>query len=197
MLRFIRDVGGTFKDITERFEGMKDATLRERLDTLNAKEKKVLAAVLIFSVFLVGAASVGLYRDFSDPERGAELSGVFGLIYRTFNPIYVEPPEQFMQSLIHTPFGMNSFPFGEVSVAEFVSRLSKRALKTGQYPEIHGWTRDDNVYTLHVALGEGELEAIFIHLLNESVGGRTLSGFSYRIDGGEEEPGLALMQLLH
>ena len=197
MLRFIRDVWDTLRGIRERFEGMKDATLRERLDTLNEKEKKVYAAATISFVLMMGIAGVSIYRDFSDPERGAELSGISGLIYRVFNTVYIEPPEQFMRSLVHTPFGMNSFPFGEVSVTEFVSRLSKQPLKTGPYPEIRGWANDNNVYTLHVALGDGELEAIFVHLLSENVGGRTLSALSCRVDGGAEEPGLVLMQLIH
>ena len=192
MLRFIRDMWDTLRGIRERFEGMKDATLRERLDTLNAKEKKVYAAGLVLFVLMVGSGGWIGYQNFS-----ADGSGAPAVLYRVFNTVYIEPPEQFMQSLVYTPFGMNSFPFGEVSVTEFVSRLSKQPLKTGQYLEIQGWANDDNVYTLHVALGDGELEAIFVHLLSENVGGRTLSALSCRVDGGAEEPGLVLMQLIH
>ena len=101
-----------------------------------------------------------------------------------------------MKSLVITPVGMNVFPFDRLSVAGFVSRLSQRQLDNGKYPEIQGWTNSDNVYTLHVLLGGKKLEAIFVHLLSERKGSGALSGFSYRVEGGPEVPGLSLMQFV-
>ena len=112
---------------------------------------------------------------------------VLGSVIESFTPEYIEPPEPFMQSIILTPDGINSFPFGQYSVSEFVSRLSKIQRADGQHPEIHGWTDSDNGYTLHVSFGDREAEAIFVR---EGVDkdGRSYSGLSYRMDGEERNP---------
>lgn len=122
--------------------------------------------------------------------------GVLVLGMSGFSLGYVEPPEKFMKSLVITPVGLNAFPFDQLSVADFVSRLSKQQLDNGKYPEIKGWTNSDNVYTLHVLLGGKKLEAIFVHLLSERKGSGALSGLSYRVEGGPELPGLSLMRFV-
>ena len=127
--------------------------------------------------------------------RGVFL-GVFVLSLSGFSLRYVDPPEKFMKSLVITPVGMNVFPFDRLSVAEFVSGLSKRQLDNRKYPEIQGWTNSDNVYTLHVLFGGKKLEAIFVHLSSEQKGSGALSGLSYRVEGGPEVPGLSLMQFV-
>ena len=111
---------------------------------------------------------------------------VLGSVIESFTPEYIEPPEPFMQSIILTPDGINSFPFGQHSVSEFVSRLSKIQRADGQHPEIHGWTDSDNGYTLHVSFGDKEAEAIFVREGRDK--GRSYSGLSYRIDGEERNP---------
>lgn len=106
----------------------------------------------------------------------------------------VDPPEKFLNSLVVTPWGMNNFPLGEISVSEFVSKLAKRQLDNGRYPEIKGWTNSDNVYTLHVLFGENELEAIFVHLLSEQKGAGQFSGLACRLAGEVENPCYSLLR---
>ena len=79
---------------------------------------------------------------------------------------YIDPPPQFLESQIVTPLGMNNQPFGEITVGEFTTFLTKKKLTNGTFPAVLGWTQDDNVYTLYLDTTEGQSDFTFVHLLN-------------------------------
>jgi len=85
---------------------------------------------------------------------------------------YIEPPAQFLESFVVTPFGANNFPLGRFSVQEFTEMLTRKQLDNGSFPEILGWSRDDNVYMLHVLFKRKALTFGFTHLLDKRSQGR-------------------------
>lgn len=72
------------------------------------------------------------------------------LIYGLWPHDFIRPPDTFLNSTIMAHLGMNAFPFGEISIREFTTRLAGKQLDNGKHPEIEGWTASDNVYTYHV-----------------------------------------------
>ncbi len=158
-------------------------------------------AIRLFMVGVLLAVSSQVFAQ-EDQQQGGGITGMLeralANFIESFTPEYIEPPEPFMRSIVHAPDGMNSFPFGQISVAEFVSLLSKRLSDrprlelNGQDAEIHGWIKtDENVYILHFHDGDEEVEAIFIHSWSEDV--KTYSDMAMRLDGGKVEPGISLL----
>jgi len=80
--------------------------------------------------------------------------------------IYIQPDSSFLNSYVVTYFGQNAFPFGEYTVQEFKSAVASTILSNGKNPTIKGWTKNDNVYTLHTTFKEGTFQFIFEHMLN-------------------------------
>jgi len=128
-------------------------------------------------------------------KLGCVLSVVFSLFLLVGCSNYVDPPKKFLDSKIVTPMGMNNFPFGEISVKEFVDKLSKKQLDNGKYPEIKGWTNSDNIYTLHAVLKDKEFKVNFAHILSKEQGDGAYSGMSGTIDG-QEFPGIEVMKFI-
>jgi hypothetical protein len=107
----------------------------------------------------------------------------------------VEPPKQFLQSKVVTPLGMNNFPFGELTVTDFQSKLVKKQLDNGKYPEVLGWKNADNVYTLIVMMKGKRFSLVFNHLLSKDQGGGLYSVMAGECDG-QVIPGTEIMQFL-
>lgn len=93
---------------------------------------------------------------------------VIGTNYATHHlePAYTEPPPEFLSSKIATPYGANNYPLGDYSVERFTEILSKKKQDNGTFPEILGWSREDNVYTLHVLIKRKPDTYVFTHMLN-------------------------------
>lgn len=107
----------------------------------------------------------------------------------------IEPPKQFMESKIIIPLGMNSFPVGEFSVSEFKKKLSGKQLDNGKYPEIIGWTKNDNVYALEIKIKDNPFKFIFTHLLSTDQGSGKYSTM-YGESDGKEISGVEIMKFV-
>jgi len=128
-------------------------------------------------------------------KHGWMLSLAFLLVLLAGCSNYIEPPKKFLESKIVTPMGMNNFPFGKISVKEFVDKFSKKQLNNGKYPEIKGWTNSDNIYTLHAILKDTEFKVNFVHILSKDHGDGAYSSMSGTIDG-QELSGLEVMKFM-
>ena len=84
----------------------------------------------------------------------------------TRKSIYVNPDSSFLNSYVVTYFGQNAFPFGERTVQEFKNEVAATVMSNGNNPKIKGWTKNDNVYTLHTEFKDGNIQFIFEHMLN-------------------------------
>ena len=162
-------------------------------------------SIRLFMVGVVLAVSSQVFAQEDQQQKigvgiGGQTAEALVDFIESFTPEYIEPPEPFMRSIVHAPHGMNSFPFGQISVSKFVSLLSKRLSDrprvevNSRDAEIHGWIKtDDNVYILHFYDGDEEVEAIFVHSWSENKDGKTYSDMAMRLDGGKVEPGISLM----
>lgn len=88
-------------------------------------------------------------------------------VTKTSNNNYIEPSNLFLNSLVVAYDGQNPFPFGENTVTTFINELSATILDSGQKVDLKGWTKEDNVYTLHVDYGGENIKFIFVHIVNE------------------------------
>jgi hypothetical protein len=102
------------------------------------------------------------------------------------------PDNNFMNSVVITYYGMNAFPFGEYSVKEFEKAIKSTVFSNGKHPIIKKWTKNDNVYTLHVDYDGENVKFVFTHLLNQDGKASTMSG----IINGEEIDGVEMYQLV-
>ena len=85
-------------------------------------------------------------------------------------------PEKFQNSIVLTPLGMNSFPFGEIKVKELVKIITQVQLSDGNYLRLQGWENKNNIYTLKIKGAESKIMYLkFVHLLNKPYNG----GLSY------------------
>ena len=104
---------------------------------------------------------------------------------------YITPNNSFLNSVVITYFGMNAFPFSEYTVQEFKNAVTGTVMTNSKKPIIKGWTKNDNVYTLHVNYKGENVQFIFIHLLNQEGKGSEM----YGMINGEKIDGVQMYQL--
>ena len=105
---------------------------------------------------------------------------------------YITPNSSFLNSIVITYFGMNAVPFGEYTVQEFKDAVESTVMTNGETPIVYGWTKDDNVYTLHVNYKGENVQFVFVHLLNKEGKGSEM----YGIIKGERVDGVQMYQLV-
>lgn len=108
---------------------------------------------------------------------------------------YITPPEQFMHSTIILNMDMNKYPFGQITIEQFVRQLQGQPID-GAQPQIVGWTADDEEYTLHARVNEEKLEFEFSHLLSEADGAGKLSAANGGEKGGHSLSGFQALKLV-
>lgn len=108
---------------------------------------------------------------------------------------YITPPDQFMQSTIILNMEMNKFPFGRITIEQFVKQLQSRRQGDAQV-QITGWTADDEEYTLHAQLKDEKLEFEFSHLLDEVDGAGKFSAATGGKKGGDSLSGFQALQFV-
>ncbi|MBN2890863.1 MAG: hypothetical protein JXL97_03265 [Bacteroidales bacterium] len=105
---------------------------------------------------------------------------------------FISPNGSFLNSVVITYFGMNAFPFGEYTVQEFKDAVAGTVMTNGKNPIIKGWTKNDNIYTLHVNYQGETVKFVFIHLLNKEGKGSEM----YGMINGERIDGVQMYQLV-
>ena len=71
-------------------------------------------------------------------------AGLASLLIFAFACNSYVPTEDFLNSKVSTPNGMNAFPFGLFSVKSLVAELKKTELSDGSFPRILGWSKNSN-----------------------------------------------------
>ena len=84
---------------------------------------------------------------------------------------YVEPEERFLSSEVLGRPGISDFQ--GLTVTMLVDALSRLSMNDGTQPTIRGWTKDGNVYVLHVDIQSRSAEIEFVHDLSEPARGAT------------------------
>ena len=110
-----------------------------------------------------------------------ELNQFFGFETTPTKPPknFIEPPKDFLESTVtyryeHAP--------SDITVQRLAKSLARNQQDNGSYPEILGWTRDDNVYTLHALLKKDHYKFVFTHRLD-----RPSEGKKSYLEGGVAE----------
>lgn len=73
---------------------------------------------------------------------------------------YITPPKEFFDSTLVARPGV--LDFGNLSVKDFASAISKSVLADGSHPKVHGWTKAGLEYVLHVT-GGGRYQLHFLY----------------------------------
>jgi hypothetical protein len=108
-----------------------------------------------------------------------------------------ELPTKFLNSTIITPFGMNSFPYGEFTVKDFVGYVKNMEFDNGKTPVVHGWTKMDNIYTYYVDMIHGrKMKFIFSHILSTKKGNGKYSSMYANFEGEDMQGFAALKAVL-
>jgi uncharacterized protein YecT (DUF1311 family) len=130
----------------------------------------------IFSVLIpiagLGAGIQGLLSD-AKRKQGALLLilGVIGaVIYAVLamRPQYVQPDDRFLKSELMVRPGISEVG---LTVGQFVEVLQKSVMDNGKSPQLKGWTKEENEYTLHLVMKQ-PVELKFTHLLQPPVNGQ-------------------------
>ena len=130
----------------------------------------------IFSLLIpiagLGAGIQGLLSS-GKRKQGALLLilGIIGaLIYVAIamKPRYVQPDERFLQSELMVRPGISEVG---LSVSQFVEILQKVVMDNGKNPQVKGWIKNDNIYTLHVEM-KRPVELRFTHVLAPPADGK-------------------------
>lgn len=150
----------------------------------------------IFSLLIpIAGLGAGLQGLLSAGKRkqGALLLmlGVIGAVIYTvvaMRPQYVQPDERFLRSELMVRPGISEVG---LSVGQFVEALKLAKMDNGRSPELKGWTKNDNEYTLSVVMKQ-PIELKFTHLLAPPISGK--ASVLAPIQAGLEE--LPAMQFL-
>lgn len=141
---------------------------------------------LVFPLIGIIGGIYGLVKDHTRKQGAVLLSlaivGIF--IYALVFPHqgrFIDPEKQFLGSELMVRAGISEVG---LSVGQFVELLKKAQMDNGKTPEVQGWTREDNVYTLHVKMKK-PLELKFTHILSAPANG-AFSVLSPIEQGGEE-----------
>lgn len=76
---------------------------------------------------------------------------------------YVNPEESFLKSELTVREGISETG---LTVGSFVKALEAVKMDNGKSPAVSGWTKSDNIYTLHVDMKK-PVEIEFVHMLNQ------------------------------
>ena len=141
---------------------------------------------LVFPLIGIIGGIYGLVKDHTRKQGAVLLSlaivGIF--IYALLFPHqgrFIDPEKQFLGSELMVRAGVSEVG---LSVGQFVELLKKAQMDNGKTPEVQGWTREDNIYTLHVKMKK-PLELKFTHILSAPANG-VFSVLSPIEQGGEE-----------
>lgn len=130
----------------------------------------------IFSVLIpiagLGAGIQGLLSD-AKRKQGALLLilGVIGAVIYTVLAMrlqYVQPDDHFLKSELMVRPGISEVG---LSVGQFVQVLEKAVMDNGKSPQMKGWTKEENEYTLHLVMKQ-PVELKFTHLLHPPINGQ-------------------------
>lgn len=120
-----------------------------------------------------GAAESAAPAQSQDKPWGTGLLilGVIGaLIYAVLamRPQYVQPDDRFLKSELMVRPGISEVG---LSVEQFVLVLEKAAMDNGKSPQLKGWTKEENEYTLHLVMKQA-VELKFTHFLQPPINGQ-------------------------
>jgi hypothetical protein len=76
---------------------------------------------------------------------------------------YIKPGESFLNSELTVREGISETG---LTVGSFVKALESIKMDNGKSPVVSGWSKDDNVYILHIQMKE-PVEIEFVHMLNQ------------------------------
>lgn len=127
---------------------------------------------LIIPIAGLGAGIQGLLSS-GKRKQGAWLlllAAIGTAIYLSLlaGPRYVQPNQDFLQSELMVRPGIRDVGF---SVGQFTELLKKAVMDNGNHPRIKGWSKDDNVYTLHLEMKQA-VELQFTHVLAPPADGK-------------------------
>ena len=153
--------------------------------------------IVIFSAVIIGA-EIQTQKDLNDYKTGKwrYTSTSQDTEKKTSHKKELILGESFLSSKVTTPIAMNAFPYGEFSVSQLVEKLKNKKLANGKTPEILGWEKNDNSYTLKVRMISSghmiDIQLVFTHLLNK----KGLYSEIYGVINGEVIEGHKIIQLM-
>lgn len=161
-----------------------------------------IGRMIVYSIFsffapLIGviAGIYGLVKD-ETRKQGAFLLvlAIAGIIFYAMlgsREKFVTPDDTFLQSELMVRAGISEVG---LSVGQFVEVLNLAKMDNGRSPELKGWTKEDNEYTLHVVMKQ-PVELKFTYMLAPPVSGRASVLAPVRV-GIEEVPAMQFLLTL-
>lgn len=96
-------------------------------------------------------------------------------------PQYVQPDERFLNSELQVRLGFREIG---LSVGQFSELLQKAVMDDGKNPQVKGWTKKENEYTLHMVMKQ-PVELTFTHMLQPPLNGQVSLLAPVQMDQGQ------------